>query len=101
MDSAAWQSLHRMMRDDKNHRPVSRVTLRRIAAFATGATGVPTRSKGATFPAYGGPALPYAAANSATATILTPEWNKVVGVRPQGSPVGLTVAKDGAIWWTG
>jgi len=72
----------------------------RIAAFATGATGVPTRSKGAKFPTYGGPALPYGAANSATATILTPEWNKVVGVRPQGSPVGLTVAKDGAIWTT-
>jgi ATP-binding cassette subfamily B protein len=35
MDSAAWQSLHRMMRDDKNHRPVSKVTLRRIAAFAS------------------------------------------------------------------
>lgn len=35
MDSAAWHSLHRMMSDKKDHRPVSRVTLRRIAAFAS------------------------------------------------------------------
>jgi ABC-type multidrug transport system fused ATPase/permease subunit len=34
MDSAAWHSLHRMMSDKQDRRPVSRVTLRRIAAFA-------------------------------------------------------------------
>jgi glucose/arabinose dehydrogenase/uncharacterized protein len=70
----------------------------RIAAFATDDKGVPVRSKGAKFPTYGAAPLPYGAANAAEATILTPEWNKVVGVRPQGSPVGLAVAKDGAIW---
>ncbi len=29
---------------------------------------------------------------------LIPEWYKVNGVRPQGAPVGMTVASDGAIW---
>lgn len=72
----------------------------RIAAFDVDAKGVPKRNARATFPTYGGSALPYDAANAATAFILTPQWNKVVGVRPQGSPVGLTVASDGAIWTT-
>jgi glucose/arabinose dehydrogenase len=31
-------------------------------------------------------------------TELVPEWYKVNGVRPQGAPVGMTVASDGAIW---
>ena len=26
------------------------------------------------------------------------DWHKVTGVRPQGAPVGMTVASDGAIW---
>lgn len=72
----------------------------RIAAYAVDALGVPVAHKGAMFPTYGGPALPYGAANAANAVILTPEWNKVVGVRPQGSPAGITVADDGAIWVT-
>lgn len=29
---------------------------------------------------------------------LISEWHKVNGVRPQGAPVGMTVASDGAIW---
>src|SRR5262249_30806121 len=29
---------------------------------------------------------------------LISEWHKVNGVRPQGAPVGMTVAADGAIW---
>jgi glucose/arabinose dehydrogenase len=35
---------------------------------------------------------------SADAFELTPGWDKVAGKRPQGSPVGLAVARDGAIW---
>jgi glucose/arabinose dehydrogenase len=31
-------------------------------------------------------------------TELVAEWHKVNGVRPQGGPVGMTVASDGAIW---
>lgn len=72
----------------------------RIAAYETDARGVPLRTAGAAFPVYGGTPLPYGAPNAAQALILTPEWNKVVGLRPQGSPVGLAVAKDGAIWTT-
>jgi glucose/arabinose dehydrogenase len=29
---------------------------------------------------------------------LISEWHRVNGVRPQGAPVGITVASDGAIW---
>lgn len=72
----------------------------RIAAFEVDAGGVPVRSAGAKFPVYGGDALAYDAANAASAFILTPAWNKVIGMRPQGSPVGLAVASDGAIWTT-
>jgi glucose/arabinose dehydrogenase len=31
-------------------------------------------------------------------TELVSEWHKVNGIRPQGAPVGMTVASDGAIW---
>jgi hypothetical protein len=31
-------------------------------------------------------------------TELVSDWHKVNGVRPQGAPVGMTVASDGAIW---
>jgi glucose/arabinose dehydrogenase len=31
-------------------------------------------------------------------TELVAEWHKVNGTRPQGAPVGMTVASDGAIW---
>jgi glucose/arabinose dehydrogenase/uncharacterized protein len=72
----------------------------RIAAFDTDAKGIPIRTPRATFPVYGGTPLPYGSANAAQAFILTPDWNKVVGLRPQGSPVGLAVASDGAIWTT-
>src|ERR671913_300446 len=40
MDSAAWHSLHRMMSDKQDRRPVSRVTLRRIAAIALAEAGI-------------------------------------------------------------
>ncbi len=29
---------------------------------------------------------------------LVTEWHKVNGIRPQGAPVGMTMASDGAIW---
>lgn len=72
----------------------------RIAAYETDAQGLPLRTKHATFPVYGGTPLPYGSKNAAEAFILTPKWDKLVGVRPQGSPVGLAVASDGAIWTT-
>jgi len=35
---------------------------------------------------------------AASFTELVSQWYKVDGVRPQGAPVGMTVAADGAIW---
>ena len=35
---------------------------------------------------------------AAAFTELISQWHKVNGVRPQGAPVGMTVASDGAIW---
>jgi glucose/arabinose dehydrogenase len=35
---------------------------------------------------------------AAAFTELISQWHKVNGVRPQGAPVGMTVAADGAIW---
>jgi len=37
-------------------------------------------------------------ASAAPYSELISAWHKVNGVRPQGAPVGLTVAADGAIW---
>ena len=36
--------------------------------------------------------------SAAPYTELVSGWHKVAGVRPQGAPVGMTVAADGAIW---
>lgn len=72
----------------------------RIAAFAADARGVPVAEKGARYPVYGAAARPYGIGPAANAQILTPGWDRVAGRRPQGSPVALAVAKDGAIWTT-
>lgn len=72
----------------------------RIVAFATDAAGVPIPEKGARYRVYGGRARLYGAGPAANALILTPGWNELAGKRPQGSPVGLAVASDGAIWTT-
>jgi glucose/arabinose dehydrogenase/uncharacterized protein YecT (DUF1311 family) len=72
----------------------------RIVAYETDAEGIPLRTEHAEFPVYGGTPLSYGSPNTADAFVLTPNWDKVVGVRPQGSPVGLAIARDGAIWTT-
>ena len=36
--------------------------------------------------------------SAARFTELIADWHKVNGVRPQGAPVGMTVAADGALW---
>ncbi len=72
----------------------------RIVAYATDANGVPVATNAARYPVYGGPSQPYAMAPSADAFVLTPGWDEVAGKRPQGSPVGLAVARDGAVWTT-
>jgi glucose/arabinose dehydrogenase len=70
----------------------------RLVAFAVDAQGVPlTRSK-ATYPTYPSGSRPFGAGPAAQAQVLTPGWGRAEGVRPQGTPVGITVAADGAIW---
>lgn len=71
----------------------------RIVAFDVDAKGLPGAGARAQFPVYGGPSRRYGAAPSANAFVLTPGWGKA-GKRAQGSPVGLAVARDGAIWVT-
>jgi len=72
----------------------------RIVAFATDDDGVPVAEGNARYPVYGGKPRRYAASPSANAFVLTPGWGRLAGVRRQGSPVGLAVARDGAIWAT-
>lgn len=70
----------------------------RIVAYATDAAGIPVPDKDARYPVYGAKSLAYGAQPSANAFVLTPGWGNVAGKHPQGAPVGLAVARDGAIW---
>ena len=72
----------------------------RIVAFVTDDAGVPVAQPGARYPVYGGQPRRYGASPSANAFVLTPGWGRLAGTRAQGSPVGLAVARDGAIWAT-
>ncbi len=69
----------------------------RIIAFPADENGIPVADPTARYPVYGGQSRRYGASPSANAFVLTPGWGKV-GKRRQGSPVGLAVADDGAIW---
>ncbi|MBV9541505.1 MAG: PQQ-dependent sugar dehydrogenase [Alphaproteobacteria bacterium] len=77
----------------------------RIAVFDVDANGVPVLTSGARYAAYAsitGDATvtkPYPGLAS-NAFLITPGWNKITGERPQGKPVALAVASDGAIWVT-
>ena len=72
----------------------------RIASFAVDARGVPIPDRRARFPVYGAKSRAYGVEPAATPVVLTPQWELMRGRRPQGSPVGLAVASDGAIWTT-
>jgi glucose/arabinose dehydrogenase len=75
----------------------------RIAAFTVDRRGIPVLTPNAHYDAFAGPdgnetvSLPYPGPAS-EAFLLTPGWNNVNGSHPKGSPVGLAVAGDGAIW---
>jgi glucose/arabinose dehydrogenase len=75
----------------------------RIAAFTVDGQGIPVAIPNAHYDAFAGPngdqtvSLPYPGPASEP-LLLTPGWNNVDGVHPKGSPVGLAVAEDGAIW---
>jgi glucose/arabinose dehydrogenase len=75
----------------------------RIAAFAVDERGIPLLSRHARYEAWAGPSgddtLPKDYPGPAsTAFVLTQGWNGLANTRPRGSPVGLAVARDGAIW---
>ena len=72
----------------------------RIASFAVDGRGVPIPDRAPRFPAYGLGWRAYGAGPAATPVVLTPGWGLQAGKRPQGSPVGLAVADDGALWAT-
>jgi glucose/arabinose dehydrogenase len=70
----------------------------RLVAFDVDAVGVPLTRTRASYPTYPAGSRPFAAGPAAQAQVLTPGWGRLEGVRPQGTPVGITVAADGAIW---
>lgn len=72
----------------------------RIVSFAVDGRGVPIPDRRAQFPVYGAKSRSYGVGPAASPMVLTPQWGLVRGRRPQGSPVGLAVAFDGAIWTT-
>jgi glucose/arabinose dehydrogenase len=74
----------------------------RIVAFDVDAKGVPTPARQPRFAEYTSDGKvvmkPYGTGPAAEPRILTPGWSLKPGVRPAGAPVGLTIARDGAIW---
>lgn len=74
----------------------------RIVAFDVDAKGVPVPAPQARFAEYASDGRvvlkPYDSGPAAGPLILTPGWSLKSGVRPAGAPVGLTIARDGAIW---
>jgi glucose/arabinose dehydrogenase len=77
----------------------------RIAAFAVDTRGIPLPTHHARYENWAGPNSDDTVekdypASASTAFLLTPGWNAVPGTRPKGAPVGLAVARDGAIWVT-
>ena len=70
----------------------------RIVAIETDADGAPLTDVRARFAIYPSGSRPYPAdAPAPRAAVLTPGWSKQAD-HPQGSPVGMAVAKDGSIW---
>lgn len=73
----------------------------RIMAYDVDDRGVPLMQERATFSVYLRGSIGsrlYRAGPSAFGFDLTPGWGAAPGKRPMGTPVGLTVAADGAIW---
>lgn len=75
----------------------------RIAAFTVDRRGIPVAARNPHYDMYATPSgdetvsMPYPGPASEP-LLLTPGWNNVDGLHPRGSPVGLAVAEDGAIW---
>lgn len=79
-----------------------RPTGSRIVAFDVDARGVPIITPHARFPEYTGDGRiefkEYREGPAAEPMVLTPGWDLKRGVRPAGAPVGITIARDGALW---
>lgn len=79
-----------------------RPTGSRIVAFDVDAKGVPVITPHARYPEYAGDGhiafKEYREGPAAEPLVLTPGWNLKRGVRPAGAPVGITIARDGALW---
>lgn len=79
-----------------------RPTGSRIVAFDVDAHGVPVTTPHARFPEYASDGhivfKDYREGRAAEPLVLTPGWGLKRGVRPAGAPVGITVARDGALW---
>ncbi len=71
----------------------------RLVAFETDSQGVPLPRRGARFPIYGGAPRAYGPGPAAEPLVLTPGWG-ATRARKQGTPVGIALARDGAIWLT-
>ena len=72
----------------------------RLAAMEVAPDGLPPVKKGTRYSVYANGRIetrPYPAP-AAEIRVLTPRWDVVRGRRPMGTPVGLAVADDGAIW---
>lgn len=76
-----------------------RATAGRLAAYDTDASGLPITGPRARYEVYGAAPRRYFTGPSANAQVLTPGWGRTAS-RGQGSPVGVAVAADGAIWLT-
>jgi glucose/arabinose dehydrogenase len=70
----------------------------RLVALAVNGKGAPVTRAKASYPLYPSGSRPFGAGPAAQAEVLTPGWGRVEGLRPQGTPVGIAVAADGAIW---
>lgn len=86
----------RMLMTFHGHRSVGG----RLVTFAVDGNGVPKPDDNARFHYYPRGTRAYGVGPAATPVVLTPGWGLAPGKRPQGSPVGLAVADDGAIWAT-
>jgi glucose/arabinose dehydrogenase len=75
----------------------------RVVAYSVDAKGIPLVTPRARYWEYDPGGAPVARPYPGPASeplILTPGWDKRAGTRPMGTPVGLAVADDGAIWVT-
>ncbi len=79
-----------------------RATGSRILALELDDKGVPVASAKAAYEVYAASGRPvrraYGPGPATNGLVLTPGWNALAGRRPAGSPVGMAITADGAIW---